>query len=130
MEASSSSAESEAGQAGHMAPHRQLTLVKQFLDDAEDEPIIAGSAWYLVGSQWMSSWIHWARGREDGTEGFPGIGTADIVDPDNVHLSEELVGIRSGLRERRDYWVLPEPCFRFLVDMYARCAGVAGAHLL
>lgn len=123
MEASSSSAESEAGRAGSMAPHRQLALVKRFLDDAEDEPILAGSAWYLVGSQWMGSWIHWARGREDGAEGFPGIGTADIVDPDNVHLSEELVGIRSGLRERRDYWVLPEACFRFLVGIYGMGEG-------
>lgn len=102
-------------------PGRQFRIIKALMDEAEEEPIVAGSTWYLVTSRWLNGWVQWCRQNPRGSpddEEFPPMNNSELVDEDNFHMSEELIALKWGLREPRDYTVLPESAWRLLQDWY------------
>lgn len=104
------------------SPRRQLQIVRDLSDEADAMPIEAGSVWYLVGAGWFRGWVRWCQHPQTSQaapqDSFPPISNEDIIDSDNFHLNPDLVGIKEGLREERDYFVFSERAFDLLTSWY------------
>lgn len=115
----------EGGGTAVPAPPKQLRIIKGLMDEAEEEMVEAGSLWFLVGSRWMNRWAGWCQHDSEEGEGehepLPPIDSSELVDDGNLHMNPDLIGIRSGLRERRDYYVLPEAAWHLLSTWYNMC---------
>lgn len=99
------------------APFERYYKIRRMIDEAEEMPIEAGSVWYLLSTTWMLKWARWCKSGHYDAPMEP-INNEDLVDPDNVHLSDDLVGIRPDAREGRDFRTLPEECWDLLVEWY------------
>lgn len=109
----SSSSQSSNDNINELSPRDQLELIKDLMEEAEDSPLVTGSTWYLLSTTWLTTWSHYCK-----TQGeFPGpMESHDLVDEENLHMGEGMVGIREGVREKRDYHVIPSRAWDLLVS--------------
>lgn len=113
-------ARSESTDSNVPIPAQQIRLVKDLIDEAEEMPIEAGSVWYLVSSRWINAWIRWCNENPKGSdsEEFPAMDNSALVDEENFHMNDDLIAIKWGVREQRDYITIPESAWSHLQRWY------------